>query len=432
MRLLCVGGGRGLVSGRLGGWRRGLVAGLRGVGPELISAASDNDPTNVGTAAAVGARAGYQLSWVALLVAPLLAVVLAIAGQVGTAGRQDLQSLTRQRYGRGVAAVLLVSVVVVNLVTIAADLQAGAAGIGLLAGVDFRWLVAPLGAAVAGLLLAGRYGQVVTLLRYAMTGFAAFGAAAVLARPQWSQLLRASLVPSLSLRPGVLAGGLALLGTTLTSYVFVWETIARGAEQPPHPAPGASTRRQASAGAVIGAVFTAVILWFMLAAAAATLGRHHQPAASAQDAARMLRPLAGPLAADLFAAGLLTAALVALPVLIATTAYVVGAHYGWRRGLSERISHARGFYAILVASTALAAAVSLAGIPVISMLLAASVIAGFATPIGLILLIRLARDPQVMGPAPISRPLAAAGWATTIIITSFGLLTLLTTATGTS
>ena len=94
-------------------------------------------------------------------------------------------------------------------------------------------------------------------------------------------------------------------------------------------------------GAVIGAVFTAVILWFMLVAAAATLGRHHQTVASAQNAAQMLRPLAGPLAADLFAAGLVTSAVVALPVVIAATAYVVGAHFNWRRGLSERVSHAR-------------------------------------------------------------------------------------------
>ena len=97
---------------------------------ELVAAASDNDPTNVGTAAAAGAQTGYQLSWVALLVAPLLGVVLAIAAQVGAVARDDLQSLTLRRYGQGMAAILVVSVVVVNLVTIAADLQAGAAGSG--------------------------------------------------------------------------------------------------------------------------------------------------------------------------------------------------------------------------------------------------------------------------------------------------------------
>ena len=165
------------------------------------------------------------------------------------------------------AAVLLVSVVVVNLITIAADLQAGAAGIGLLAGVGSRWLVVPLGAALAGLLLAGRYAQVVTVLRY--------------------------------------------------------------------------------------------------------------------------------------------------------------------RGLSERVGRARGFYAILVTSIGLALAVTLAGIPVIGMLVAASVIGGFGTPIGLVILVRLARDPRVMGPRPISRRLAIAGWAVAVIVGGFGLLAILGTALGT-
>ena len=404
---------------------------LRGIGPELVSAASDNDPTNVGTAAAVGAQTGYQLSWVALLVAPLLGVVLTIAAQVGAVARDDLQSLARKRYGRGVAAVLLVSVVVVNLVTIAADLQAGAAGIGLLAGVGSRWLVVPLGTAVAGLLLAGRYGQVVAVLRYLMLGFVAFGAAAVLAHPDWPRLLQASLVPQLSLRRDQVAGGLALLGTTLTSYVYVWETIGRGTEDPPDRTAGARGLGRARAGAVVGAVFTAVTLWCMLIAAAATLGQHHQAVASAQDAAAALRPLAGSAAAGLFAAGLVISAVVALPVLVATTAYVVGAHFNWRRGLSEGIGHARGFYAILVASIGLALAVSLAGISVIGMLVAASVAGGLGTPIGLVILVRLARDPEVMGPRPISRRLAVAGWAVAVIVGGFGLLAILGTALGT-
>ena len=402
----------------------------RSTGPELLSAASDNDPTNVGTAAAVGAQTGYQLSWLALLVAPLLGVVLTIAAQVGTVARDDLQSLTRKRYGRGVAAVLLVSVVVVNLVTIAADLQAGAAGIGLLAGLGSRWLVVPLGAAVAGLLLVGKYAQVVAVLRYLMLGFLAFGAAAVLAQPDWPRLLEASLVPALSLRRDQVTGGLALLGTTLTSYVYVWETIGRGAEEPPDGTPGGGGLAQARVGAVIGAVFTAVILWFMLVASAATLGQHHQEVTSAQDAAEALRPFAS-LAADLFAAGLVTSAVVALPVLMATTAYVVGAQFNWRRGLSEGISRARGFYGVLVASIGLALAVSLAGISVIGMLVAASVIGGFGTPIGLVILVRLARDPQVMGPRPISCRLAIAGWAVAVIVGGFGLLAILGAALGT-
>jgi Mn2+/Fe2+ NRAMP family transporter len=405
---------------RPGSRRRRIPGLLRSIGPELLSSASDNDPTNVGTAAAVGAASGYQLAWVAVLIAPLLAIVQTIAAQVGSVAGNDLQTLTLKRYGRRLATVLLVSVVVVNMVTIAADLQAGAAGIALLVGIDSRWLVAPLGLALVALLLIGKYDEVVAVLRYLLLGFLAFAAAAVLAHPDWPRLIRSSLIPTLSLRHEMVAGALALLGTTLTSFVYVWETIERGVEEPPEPTTEGLDR--ARSGAASGAIFTALILWSMLVASAATLGTHHQPVTSAQDAAQALRPLAGPAAADLFAIGLITSAVVALPVLMATTAYVVGAQFDWRRGLSEKVSNARGFYGVLTASIALAFAVTLANIPVIGMLVAASVIGGLGTPIGVVILVLLGRDHTVMGTQPISARLAIAGYTVAAIVGGFGLL----------
>jgi Mn2+/Fe2+ NRAMP family transporter len=366
----------------------------------------------------------------ALLVAPLLGVVQTIAAHVGSVARNDLQTLTLKRFGRRVAATLLVSVVVVNVVTIAADLQAGAAGIGLLAGVDSRWLVVPLGLALVGLLLVGKYRQVVGVLRYLLLGFLAFGVAAFLAHPDWSRVLRSSLVPTLSLHRDVVAGGLALLGTTLTSYVYVWETIGRGLEEAPDAATEDRGLAQARIGAVVGAVFTAVILWFMLVASAATLGQHHQTVTSVQGAAQALRPLAGSLAADLFAIGLIISAVVALPVLMATTAYVVGAQFDWRRGLSEQVHHAPGFYGVLAASIGLAFAVTLAKLSVIGMLVAASVIGGFGTPIGLVILVLLARDRTVMGTDLISGQLAIAGWTVAVVVGGFGLLFVIGAALG--
>ena len=392
------------------------------IGPEVLAAASDNDPTNVGTAVLVGAQTGYQLSWAALLVAPLLAVVLVISAHVGMTARADLQSLIRRHHSHGLARLVLVSVVLVNLVTMAADLQAGAAGLGLLAGVSSRWLVVPLGLALIGLLLIGRYDEIVAVLRYVLVGFLAFGAAAALAHPDWAQVLRGSLVPTLSLRPEDLGGALAILGTTLTSYVYVWETISAGVEKPPGHRTAASALAQSRIGAIIGSGFTALILWFMLVTSAATLGRHHQRAVSLPAAASTLRPLAGPAAADLFAVGLIASAVVALPVLMATTAYVVGAQFDWRTGLSERVSQARGFYGILVASVAIAAAADLAGVSLLDTLVAASVIGGLGTPLPMVMLVRLARNRQAMGGKLISVRLAAAGWAIAVGVGGLGLL----------
>jgi Mn2+/Fe2+ NRAMP family transporter len=143
---------------------------------------------------------------------------------------------------------------------------------------------------------------------------------------------------------------------------------------------------------------------------------------SAGQAAAALRPLAGRGAADVFAVGLITSAVVALPVLMATTAHVVGAQFDWRRGLSEGITSARGFYAVLAASVGLALVLALTGVPVIGMLEAASVIGGLGTPAGLVLLVLLGRDVRVMGTRVITRRLAAAGWAVALIVGGLGLL----------
>jgi Mn2+/Fe2+ NRAMP family transporter len=401
-----------------------------GIGPEVLTAASDNDPTNVGTAALVGAQTGYQLSWVALLTAPLLGVVLVIAAQVGLVARSDLQSLVLKHYGRKVSVVLLVSVVLVNLVTIAADLQAGAAGIGILAGIGSGWVILPFGLALVGLLLMGKYDKVVAVLRYLLIGFLAFGAAAILAKPDWSQVTKGSFLPIMTLRSDEIAGALALVGTTLTAYVYFWETIARGIEEPTDNSPGGKDLARVKLGAVVGAIFTAVILWFMLVACAATLGQQHRPVATAQDAASALRPLAGPLASGFFAAGLAVSAVVALPVLMATTAHVIGAEFDWHRGLSQKIRNAWRFYAILAVSIALGVAVDVAGVPLIDMLVAASVIGGLGTPVGVILLVGLGRDARVMGDQRISRGLAIAGWIVAAVVGGLGLLYVIGAALG--
>ena len=295
----------------LGDHRRAALAQTSQATPDLLATASDNDPTNVGTATVVGAHTGYQLAWLALLIAPLLAVVQLIALQVAVVAHSDLQSLTSRQYGKRAASILLISVVVVNIVTIAADLQAGASGLSLIVHVDARWLVLPLALALVSLLLIGRYDQVVAVLRYLLVGFLAFGAAAIMARPQWKD------------PPGDRAGK----GLVYSRF-----------------------------GAIAGAIFTAGTFWCMLTASAATLGRHHHSVATTQDAAQAIRPLAGPLADDVFAAALVVSALVALPVLMATTAYAVGAHFDWRRGLSEPLATAPAFYAVLVGSILLAVA----------------------------------------------------------------------------
>jgi Mn2+/Fe2+ NRAMP family transporter len=386
------------------------------LGPGLVGGASDVDPTTVGTVSVVGATTVYRLSWLMALVFPMLATVQALSTRVGYVTGRDLEDVAAKRFGRRWGFVLMASVLAVNVLTIAADLEAGAAAMGLLVGGAWQWFVVPLALALLALVLVGSFDEVERILKYVLVGLFAYGAAAVLARPHWGDVLRHTLVPSLSFSADDLGGALAIVGTTLTSYVYVWQTIAYGAENPPRRRPGV-----AQLDAVSGAFFATAVMWFILVASGATLGIHHQAINTADDAARALRPLAGSAAQVLFGAGLLASTVLALPVLMLTTAHVVGSEFNWRVGISSGLPNAPRFYATMAVAIALGAAIALAGVPPIRILFIASIVGGLATPVSLVFLLLVGRDAVAMNGQPVSRRLALAGWVVTGVVSLAGL-----------
>jgi len=386
------------------------------IGPGLIAGASDVDPTTVAAIAVVGASTMYGLAWLTVLLLPMLAVIQIIATRVGYFSREDLQTSVAHRYGPAGRWLLLSSVLGVTAITIAADLDAGAAAAGLLVGIDGRWFVIPVGVATLALLFLHDYDQVTRILRYLLVCLFAYALAAVVAHPHWAAVAHASVVPQFRLTSDWTAGALALLGTTLTSYVYVWQTIEE-AEDAVSPRASLKVKQR---GAVLGIGFAVVIFWAILIATGATLGVHHIHVNTAQDAARALRPIAGRWANDIFAFGLLASAMVALPVLVATCAYVTGAEFHWHTGLSTSIRHAPQFYATLLAAVALGAVIALSDLNPIRVLFGASVIGGLATPIGLIFLLAIANNAEAMHGHPIPRPLNLAGWAVVVIIAAAG------------
>jgi Mn2+/Fe2+ NRAMP family transporter len=162
-------------------------------------------------------------------------------------------------------------------------------------------------------------------------------------------------------------------------------------------------------------------MWFILVASGATLGVHHQAINSAEDAARALRPLAGSAAQALFGVGLLASTVLALPVLMLTSAHVVGSEFNWRVGISAGLPNAPRFYATMAAAIALGALIALGGVPPIRILFIASIVGGLATPISLVFLMLVGTDAEAMNGRPVSRRLAVAGWMVTGIVSLAGL-----------
>jgi Mn2+/Fe2+ NRAMP family transporter len=394
---------------------------LRVLGPGLVAGASDNDPTTVATVAVVGSTTAYALGWVALLIFPMLAVVQVIAARVGFTTRRNLADLVLATYGVRWSRVFVLSVIPVTIITLAADLKAGAGALALMTGVDLRWFIVPVSAVALAIPVLGSYPQVRRVLQCVALAFLAYVIAALAAKPDWGTVLHDSFIPSLKWTSDYTTGALALIGTALTSYVYVWETIELS-EEPDNPEP----LRDAELDASIGAFFVVVVFWFILIATAATLGVHHHEVQTAEDAARALRPFAGAAASVLFGIGLLASALLVLPVLMATTAYLFGCERGWPRSLGQPTSQGRAFYATMAVTVAVAAGVSFLSISPIRILFLASIAGGVATPVSLIFLLLVGRDRPTMGHGRIPAGLTILGYAVALIVTVFGFAALIT------
>ena len=170
-----------------------------------------------------------------LLIIPMLSVVQAISAQVGLVTNTGLESVVLERYGKSWAFLALVSVLIVNLIKLAADLEGGGAALSLLINLDYRWFIIPLAASAGFILIRGNYKQIQRVLVYLPLVFLSYVAAALLARPNWSDVLCNSLIPHFSFTSPMITGAIALLGTTLTAYAYVWQTVEMSEETTPRP-----------------------------------------------------------------------------------------------------------------------------------------------------------------------------------------------------
>lgn len=397
------------------------------LGPGIVSGASDNDPTTVASLAVIGSTTVYGLSWLVLLVIPMLSVVQAISAQVGLAMNTGLQDAARKHLGKGWAGLALVSILIVNLLTLAADLEGGGAALSLLTHADYRWFVIPLAAGAGAMLIFGNYKKIQRVLIYLPLVFLSYVAAAFLARPQWRDVWRNSFIPHFSFTAPMVAGAIALLGTTLTAYSYVWQTVEMSEETTP-----LSQLGLVQVDTTLGTIIAGASFWFILIATGATLGVHHKTIQTAEDAAKALEPFAGHWASLLFGIGLLASALIAIPVLGATSAYVVSEMFGWRVGINKNFWHAGKFYMTLVAVLVIGTGISLAGVRPIKLLFLSSIVGGLATPITLTMMMLIAGNRLAMKRRPMNPILLGAGWAVTVVVTAAAAIFLFQTATGKS
>ncbi len=412
---------------------------LRIVGPGFITGASDDDPSGIGTYSQVGAAFGTGFLWMALYILPLVICVQEMCGRIGLVTGRGVAGCVRRYYNRPILYGAVLLLFIANTINVGADLGAMAASVRLLApGLPhlLALVVFALGILLLEIFIPYRYyARVLKLLTLSLL---AYLAAAILIHPDWLKLVRATLVPTIQLTPDYLALVVAVLGTTISPYLFFWQASEEieeehkreeqqqqmqvsdpNAQRKPGGRQGHLYRaaRALRLDTALGMIAASATFWFIVVATGLTLYPHGiHTIASAAEAALALRPLAGDLAGLVFALGIVGTGLLAIPVLAGSAAYGIAEAFGWREGLSQRLSHARGFYAVIAAATLIGLALNFLGVNPIAALVYTAVINGIVAVPLLVLLLLVANNRAIMGAFTNGRLSNVIGVLTTLVM----------------
>jgi NRAMP (natural resistance-associated macrophage protein)-like metal ion transporter len=396
------------------------------LGPGLITGVADDDPSGISTYTITGATYGYQLLWLSLLTYPMNVAVQSICARIGLVTGRGLAGVIRDRYGRRWLAPIVLLLLVANVVNIGADLHAIAAVIELVTGLPALALIAPIGLAIALVEIVVPYPRFARGLKILTLVVFAYVLGAFVARPDWPAALTATVVPRLALDRGLIMTVVAILGTTISPYLFFWqaseeveEDQARGLDAAiATPAQLQARLAAARVDVAAGMGLANVGFYFVVVTAAATLHVAGQTdIETAGQAAAALQPLAGSAATLVFALGILGTGLLAVPVLAGSVAYAACELFAWPEGLAKRVRQAPQFYAVIALATLLGGALSLIGVSEIRALYVAALVNGVIAPPLLVVILLLARDRQVLGDQTIQGRLAILGWGTALAMT---------------
>jgi len=405
---------------------RRLVAVLAVLGPGLIAANAGNDAGGIATYASVGAKYGYDLLWMMVVITVSLIVVQEMAARMGAVTGKGLAELIREQYGVRWSMFATSSVLLANLGICISEFVGIGAALNL-AGIPFQVSVPIAAAAVWLLVVRGSYKVAERVFVLMTIPFFAYPVAAILARPHWLSVGKAVVAPHIQLSSSYLFLFIATAGTTITPFMQLYvqsAVVERGI--------GTDELNAERAEVVSGSIFANLVAGFIIIATGATLFVHgHRTVNNAADAARALEPFAGRFAEALFAVGLLGASLLAAAILPVTAAYVIAETFGFEKGISHRAREAPVFVGVITVLIGVGTLVAIIpGVPVITLLVAVQVVNGVLLPITLFFVWRLAANRELMGDYANGRTFNVLAGATVIATSTLSLLLLGVTFAG--
>lgn len=412
---------------------------LKILGPGLITGASDDDPSGIGTYSQVGSQYGLGLLWTAAFTFPLMCAIQELCARIALQTGTGLGVTLRKRFPTWLVGICILSMVIANVINLGADLSAVASGGELLSRghISARWLVLPVGLLILGLQLYTSYAVIFKVFKYLTVALFGYVATALISHPTFIKTLVATIVPHIEISAGFITAVVAVLGTTISPYLFIWQASSEVDEM---KASGAVTREQrrgvstedmkaARADIIAGMAFSQIVMYcIMLSSATALNSRGVTNIQSAQQAATAMQPLLGQAAFVAFSIGMIGAGLLAIPILSNSAAYAVKEFTGLHGNLAMKPRYRPTFYAIIVIAMLLGIGMNFVGIDPIKALFVSAVINGVVAPPFLIFITLLGSDRKIMQEQTSGRLSTSLCWAGTGVMTVATVAMLLTIA----
>ncbi len=378
------------------------------LGPGFITGASDDDPSGIATYAQTGAQFGYSQLWTALFAFPFMTVIQEICGRIGVVTGDGLAGVVRKNYSKPILYGAVLVLIVANTINVGADLGAMASSAQLILGLPFFvWLVVITGGSIV-LQIVVPYPLYAKFLKYLTLALFAYIIAAFIIKQDWTKIFTATVLPTFSFNKEYLMNIVAILGTTISPYLFFWEAdeeveeeIEKGEMQAigrGKPRVHGHDIREMRLDTIIGMFFSQLVMFFIIVTTASTLFPHGMHTVQTADqAAIALKPLAGEFAYLLFAAGVIGTGLLAVPILAGSAGYALAETFKWKAGLSKKFHQARPFYITIAIITVVGLLVNFSPIKPFTLLYYTAILNGICSPILMVLILLVGNNKKIMG-----------------------------------
>jgi len=381
---------------------------LKRVGPGFITGAADDDPAGIATYSQSGAQFGYHQLWTAPFSVPFMIAVQEMCGRIGLVTGKGLAGVMRHHYPKWLLYLSVGLLVFANTINIGANLGAMAASTKLLIDLPFYVLLVGFTVAVLALQIFVPYEKYASYLKFLTFSLFAYVVTVFIVKQNWTEIFISTFTPSVKVNSEVVMNIVAILGTTISPYLFFWQASEEVEEEVEHkklkmmgqgiPRVYKSDIKDLRIDTVLGMLFSNIVMFFIMVTSASTLHKNGIfSVTTADQAASALKPVAGDFAFLVFALGIIGTGLLAVPVLAGSGSYAVSEIFGWKEGLYRKFHNARKFYGVIIAATLIGFIVNLTPIKPFQMLYYSAVVNGMIAPIILVLILFVANNKKIMG-----------------------------------